>query len=286
MELKDLEILEYCEEMGPVLWPAGFERELEGKRIEEQLACYGVLDGYRGPLSYHLSNWAGLTEDGQLQALEEYCGWEKLILREGLVVGFVRYGRTILPYQVVAEDSDSDNNGAGYKERTYYFYLVCVPYKRDRERTFAPPFGAPAPELTVPVIGYDGSRGADPLPEGFSGRLEGKPLSAQMFYFAIHKCNPGPKTGWEDDWHKYGGFYLADLCRGRGGYLPFREDVQALIVHQGRIVGVRVRLPEDTVGAHFADLYPYEEYTYHYRYPYSTTEYPARLQLYCVSLPG
>lgn len=286
MNLADLQRLEYSGEMGKVLWPAGFARELEGKTVEEQLRCYRILDREQEPLSYQLADWAAYERWGLLHTLDSLGGWEKLILRDGLIVGFVRYGRTILPYQVAASDSASDNNGAGYKERTFYSYLVCVPQNPERERCFVPPFGMDTPELTVPVIPYDGSHGENPLPEELAARLEGKPLSAQMYYFAIHKCNPAPKTGWEDTWHKYAEHYISDLCMGRGGYLPFREDLQALIVHEGRIVGVRVRLPEGTVGAHFADLYPYEEYTYHYRYPYSTTEYPARLQLYCISFPG
>ena len=286
MNLADMERLEYSGEMGKVLWPAGFARELEGKNIEAQMCCYRVIDWYQGPLSYHLANWAAYAEGKQLHTLDAFGGWEKLILRDGLVVGFVRNGRTILPYWVVAEDYTSENNGAGYKERTDYSYLVCVPEKLDRERVFVPPFGAAVPELTVPVVAYDGIRGENPLPDGFAERLEGKPLSAQMYYFAIHNCNPAPKKGWEDTWHKYGAYYLSDLCMGRGGYLPLREDVQALIVQEDRIVGVRVRLPDGTVGQTTADLYPYEDYTYHFRYPYSKTEYPARLQLYCVSLPG
>lgn len=286
MMLADLQRLEYSGEMGKILWPAGFAQELEGKTVEEQLGCYRVLEREQGPLSYQLADWTAYERWGRLHTLDSFEGWEKLILRDGLIVGFVRYGRTILPYQVAESDYASDNNGAGYKERSFYSYLVCVPRRLDRERCFVPPFGAEAPELTVPVIPYDGSRGENPLPEELAARLDGKPLSAQMYYFAIHNCNPAPKTGWEDTWQRYGEYYLSDLCIGRGGYLPFREDLQALIVQEGRIVGVRVRLREGAIGERFADLYPYEEYRYHYLHPWSPTEYPARLQLYCVSFPG
>ncbi len=282
MNLADLEILEYTDDMGEIRWPAGFEQELEGKSIAEQLAHYRVIDWAVGPLSYYLLNWADRKD---LEPLEQYAGWEKIILRDGKVVGFVRCGRTILPYQVVATDSDSDNNGAGYKERTYYYYLACMPEKLDRERMLTPPFGAPVPELTVPVIPYDGSRGEDLLPEELAKRLEGKPLSAQMYYFSIHECNPSEKAGWEDDWHKYAPYYLNDLCMHRERYLPFRDDVAGLIVHKDKIVGVRIRLGEgDDVPT--ADLYPYEVQVCWYRRSYSSSPDPRKRQLIGIPLPG
>jgi len=282
MELKDLEILEYTQDMGRIRWPAGFEQELEGQTIARQLDCYGVMDWAVGPLSYRLLNWSNRSD---LEPLDRYCGWDRIILRDGKVVGFVRNGRTVLPYGVVASDYDSDNNGAGYKERTSHSYLVCVPEQRDRKRQLAPPFGGPVPELTVPVIDYDGSRGEDLLPEALAQRLEGKPLSAQMYYFAVHECNPSAKTGWEDDWDKYAPYYLNDLCMHRGRFLPFRDDVAGLIVHQDRIVGVRLRLGEGE-DAPTEDLYPYEVKVCYYLYPYSTTRYPRQRQLIGIPLPG
>lgn len=282
MNLANLEILEYTEDMGTVRWPAGFEQELEGKSIEQQLAHYRVIDRWLGRLSYYLLNWASCSG---LEPLENYAGWEKIIVRNGKVVGFVRRGRTILPYRVVAEDYTSDNNGAGYKERTDYYYLVCVPEKLDREQVLTPPFGAPVPELTVPVIPYDGSRGENLLPEELAKRLEGKPLSVQMYYFAVHECNPSPKTGWVDDWHKYGHYYFNDLVRHRGGYLPFRDDLAGLIVHGEKIVGVRIRLGE-TEDAPTADLYPYEVRVCEYIRSYSKWPDPRNRQLIGMPLPG
>lgn len=282
MNLTDLEILEYTGVMGKIRWPAGFEQALEGKTIAQQLECYRVADWDVGPLSYYLVNWARC---GGLERLDEYAGWEKIIVRDGKVVGLVRWGRTILPYGVVAKDSDSDNNGSGYKERTSYYYLVCVPEKPDRERVFTPPFGGPVPELTVPVIPYDGSRGGDLLPEGLEKRLEGKPLSVQMYYFAVHECNPGPKDGWADDWDKYAPYYLNDLCMHRRGFLPFRNDLAGLIVHEDKIVGVRIRLSELEDGP-TADLYPYEVQVCGYIRSYTTTPDPRRRQLIGIPLPG
>lgn len=286
MNIADLEILEYTGDMGMICWPAGFEQVLEGKTMEEQLRHYMILDHYQSPLSYYLAGWSNLAATKSLVPLSDYSNWEKVILRDGKVVGFVRMGRTILPYHVVMEDSTSDNNGAGYKERTDYYYLVCVPQELDRKRVFTPPFGAPAPELTVPVIPYDGSRGEKPLPEEYAKRLAGKPLSVQMYYFAVHDKVHNRQQEWVDDWEKYGGFRISDLCRSRGGYLHFLDNLEALIVQDDVIVGVRIRLEDGAVGEPTADLYPYEDHRYGYQHRYSSTVYPAYLQLVFTNLPG
>ena len=282
MNLADLEILEYTEDMGKVCWPAGFEQELEGKTLQQQLDCYRVIDWGLRPLSYYLINW---EKCGSLETLDRYAGWEKLILRKGKIVGFVRQGKTILPYWVVCSDTESDNNGAGYKERTDYCYLVCVPGNLGRARTFTPPFGAPEQPVPVPVIPYDGSRGEDLLPGELAARLEGKSLYAQMFYFAVHDCNPSAKQGWEDNWEKYAPYYLNDLNMHRGDFLPFRDDLEALIVHEGKIVGVRIRLG-NTENAPTADLYPYEVKVCEYRHAYSLNPYPRKRQLIGIPLPA
>lgn len=282
MNLADLEILEYSEDMGKVCWPAGFAQELEGKTLRQQLEHYRVADWGLRPLSYYLVNWAKCSG---LETLDRYAGWEKIIVRDGKIVGFVRRGKVILPYWVVYSDSDSDNNGAGYKERTYYYYLVCVPGNLGRERSFTPPFGVPEQPLPVPVIDYDGSRGEDLLPEELAKRLEGKSLYAQMFYFAVHECNPSAKEGWADDWEKYAPYYIDDLCRHRRGFLPFRDDLAGLIVHGGKIVGVRIRLSEDEDGP-TADLYPYEVKVCAYIRSYTSSPDERRRQLIGIPLPG
>ncbi len=286
MNLEDLEILEYTEDMGTVNWPAGFEQDLEGNNLDEQLAYYRVLRMRYIPLSYYLADWKDLEKYRLLETLDSYGGWEKVIVRSGKIVGFVRCGKTILPYGLVWSDIRSDNNGAGYKERTDYYYLVCVPQPLDRERCFTPPFGAPVPELKVPVIPYDGSRGEDLLPEGFAARLAGKPLAVQMYYFGIVDEKRGLKKDWVDDWERYGEYHVSDLCLGRRGMLHFRTDVAGLIVHNDVIVGVRVRLEENAIGGNTADLYPYEKYCYKIELEGSIYGLDEPRELTCECFPG
>lgn len=55
----------------------------------------------------------------------------RLILKDGLVAGvLVGYYSVeyILPYMGYVYDSTSDNNGAGYKEREWSKYLICLPF--------------------------------------------------------------------------------------------------------------------------------------------------------------
>ena len=67
-------------------------------------------------------------------------GINNIINKDGIIVGFViknyRFidgnieeteNEIILPYQRYCYDVSSDNNGAGYKERKWYKYLICLP---------------------------------------------------------------------------------------------------------------------------------------------------------------
>lgn len=69
----------------------------------------------------------------------------RLIIRDNMMVGvalsedclyigenieYIR-GQYILPYSRYIYYSASDNNGAGYKERNWYRYLVCLPYNHN-----------------------------------------------------------------------------------------------------------------------------------------------------------
>ena len=137
------ETVEYTEEMGEVNWQEGFEQELAGKTVEQQAHCYGwSVDFLVGGSDASYSTIPQLCEETEryrehLEQLDpEY---NKLIVKDGLVVGvtapkytydghtWVKTDRYLLPYKRYVYDSTSDNNGAGYKERDWYKYLICLP---------------------------------------------------------------------------------------------------------------------------------------------------------------
>jgi len=130
-----MEYIEYNEAFGPVKFQEGFEQELKGRSIEEQIHCYGW--------SVDISNTKPYQTIEQL--CEEDPWWRKHIepakrgtpiVRDGLVVGF-RVETCfrddgdyfyILPYEGYRYDCSEDNNGAGYKTRYWYKYLICLPF--------------------------------------------------------------------------------------------------------------------------------------------------------------
>lgn len=133
-----MKIMEYEESFGPVRFQEGYEAQLAGLTVEEQVRCFALAE-------------SGSLTDVPYTELEErvktiyyysqttkpvYDTWT-VIVREGIVVGFARQEYAprsqrivevpLLPYRGYVYDSTSDNNGAGYKERDWYKYLVCLP---------------------------------------------------------------------------------------------------------------------------------------------------------------
>lgn len=134
-----MEIMQYQDSFGAIRWQEGFEQELAGRSVEEQMRCYALTEH-------------SLLTDVPYSELEEkirehvyyrigthavYDSWTAIV-KDGLVVGvayndYGEYGRIIgkkplMPYRGYVYDSTSDNNGSGYKERDWYKYLVCLPY--------------------------------------------------------------------------------------------------------------------------------------------------------------
>ncbi|MCD8118687.1 MAG: hypothetical protein LUE29_04270 [Lachnospiraceae bacterium] len=126
----NLEFTEYTENMGTVRWQDGFEKEIEGKAIPEQLHCYG-LSKFKGLTNIPYNELESHIKEEHLEDYVEPVEQNRLILMDGLVVGVlvgyypVEY---ILPYMGYVYDSSSDNNGAGYKEREWSKYLICLPF--------------------------------------------------------------------------------------------------------------------------------------------------------------
>ena len=140
----DFEIIPYEESFGPVRMPEGFEAELAGKTLEEQAQLYvwmkdtfGVRRG-TSPAEF-LEHCKGSSDYADF--VEPLRETDALIVKDGLVVGigrllykydedelrFVHYRKHCMLYNGYCYDSDSDNNGAGYKTRYWYKYLMCLP---------------------------------------------------------------------------------------------------------------------------------------------------------------
>lgn len=114
-------------------WPEGFLEHLKGKPLEEQMACYRIVE-----TTYHSRTAYGeVTKENKHKfgyALEAYPGLTSLVVDDGVLIG-VRiknawdpygYGAVALPYQDICTYYASDNNGSGYNDREDYAHLCCV----------------------------------------------------------------------------------------------------------------------------------------------------------------
>ena len=113
-------------------WPEGFLEYLKGKTLEEQMACYRIVE-----TSCHSSTAYGeVTKENMHKygyALQNYPGLCSLVVDDGVLIG-VRIesawnkleGTVAFPYQDICTYYASDNNGSGYKDREDYAHLCCV----------------------------------------------------------------------------------------------------------------------------------------------------------------
>lgn len=279
--------LDYVPEMGEILWPDGFEAELEGKTPEEQLRCYAIAERCYGQASFHLQKWADRIKGGIVEPLTGVEGIEKLILRNGKLVGVVRWGKVCLPYSCVGESISSDNNGSGYKESETRSYLVCIPENPGRTVNPVPPFGAPECAIRVPVIPYEGSQEELLLPDAFAARLRGKPLAVQMDYYAIRQENPQWKQKWEDRWGDSGEYVLRELCLERYRLLRYHPELDALIVHNDILVGVRLKFFNEIADQwDSVCLYPYRGFLLDNQMTFVTKRFQYFRELICLCLPA
>ncbi|MCD7807310.1 MAG: hypothetical protein LUH19_08230 [Lachnospiraceae bacterium] len=125
----DYEFTGYSENMWNIRWQDGFEKEIEGKGIAEQLHCYG-WSKFENLTRIPYTELEAHIRAERLENYVEPFQENRLIMQDGLVVGvLVGYYRVkyILPYMGYVYASSSDNNGAGYKEREWSKYLICLP---------------------------------------------------------------------------------------------------------------------------------------------------------------
>lgn len=131
---------EYNESFGSVSFQDGFEKELVGKGIDKQIHCFAWTTIHSLCSVPYKELESIIKENDYYKSNTEPASFSNIIIKDDIIVGFVikhyhlNEGRiegteneTILPYQGYCYDVSSDNNGAGYKERKWYKYLICLP---------------------------------------------------------------------------------------------------------------------------------------------------------------
>lgn len=139
-----MQVIDYQESFGKIMWQEGFPKELAGRSLEAQLRCFAFTKHrHLTQIPYRELEKEARKESGYLEGITPIPERWYLIVKEGIVCGvaYDEYAfdqasgqwktvgcRTILPYEGYKYDSTSDNNGSGYKTRDWYQYLVCLPY--------------------------------------------------------------------------------------------------------------------------------------------------------------
>jgi len=129
-----MKIINYEESFGAINFPENFEENLKGLSIEEQMDFYRTTE-HR---SYSITNWSERHIRYGYTKLDKTPDVKALIVKDDILVGAMitnHSGREIpcLAEECVCTYFASDNNGAGYKIRTDYLYLVCVPADFEKE---------------------------------------------------------------------------------------------------------------------------------------------------------
>lgn len=117
----------YEERFGEIKLPEGFAETLQGLPIDAQMARYRTTRRSE----YSMTNWSERTSIGFAKRLDENSAVTALIVKDSLLVGVMMRNDSGLEVPCLAEKCvctyyASDNNGAGYKERIDYTYLLCV----------------------------------------------------------------------------------------------------------------------------------------------------------------
>ncbi|MBP3372576.1 MAG: hypothetical protein J6L88_08645 [Clostridia bacterium] len=117
-------------------WPEGFLDSLRGKSLEQQMACYRIVEEeHRSRTAYGKVTKENSHAFGY--ALEDYKDLNALIVDDGILIGVCidafainyfsnPYGAPAFPYQDICTYYASDNNGSGSNDREDYAHLCCV----------------------------------------------------------------------------------------------------------------------------------------------------------------
>ncbi|MBQ6808656.1 MAG: hypothetical protein IJP07_05825 [Firmicutes bacterium] len=130
-----MKVVAYEERFGEISFPEGFEELLKNLPIEEQMEHYRTTE-YS---SYSMTNWCERTQKGSAIRIQNDRDVTALIVKDGILVGVMMLNDSNREVPCLAEERvctyyASDNNGAGYKERIDYTYLICVPKNFDEEK--------------------------------------------------------------------------------------------------------------------------------------------------------
>ncbi len=122
-----MKIVSYEPSFGEVNFPEGFAETLQGRTIEEQMACYRTTFSHRTTQT----GWRERRFAGVSERLEKNSAVTALIVKNDLLVGVMmkdHNGREVPCFadEGVCTYYACDNNGAGYKERIDNTYLICV----------------------------------------------------------------------------------------------------------------------------------------------------------------
>jgi len=122
-----MKIVPYEERFGAFTLPEGFARTLQGLSVEEQMQRYRLTM----TTSYANTGWRERTGGTWYVGLDEVSDVRALIVKDGLLVGVMLKdcaGREVPCFadERICTDYEEENNGAGYKTRAEYVYLLCV----------------------------------------------------------------------------------------------------------------------------------------------------------------
>ena len=145
-----METIQYKEEYGRVYFQQGFEEELRGKTIQEQMHCYCWLHGISSSpdiRGYYDRDYR--TIPAYIKSFKTMCPFTSSaghipVVKDGLVVGlsFTQYRYTenrekesfqavYLPYECFCYEYDEELDGSGHIRTYRNKYLVCLPYDHD-----------------------------------------------------------------------------------------------------------------------------------------------------------
>lgn len=123
-----MKIVPYEESFGTFTFPEGFEQTLKGLTIEEQMNRYRLSMSRTDAMT----GWRERTYGTWYVKLDAVRDVRALIVKDDTLVGIMLEDHNNREVPCFADCGvctyyDEENNGAGYKTRQDYVYLLCVP---------------------------------------------------------------------------------------------------------------------------------------------------------------